>query len=118
MTHFSPNFFVHDYNENTLKNRQNFIKACLTADKILDAAAQKKQKRCFIATAAYMSEDHPSVISLRDFRDQKLKKSLLGNLFVETYYIVSPPIAKLIDANPKARNLTVRALDKLVKKIS
>jgi len=52
---------------------------------------------CFIATAAFESEDHPVVISLRQFRDDVLLSNLMGRKFVSFYYFVSPPIAKFLN---------------------
>jgi len=51
---------------------------------------------CFIATAAYGTYFEDEVKVLRDFRDEYLKTNSLGRMFVETYYYISPPIAKVI----------------------
>ena len=51
---------------------------------------------CFIATAAYGTETATELDTLRDFRDQVLLKNALGSLFVDTYYVISPPIADFI----------------------
>jgi len=52
--------------------------------------------RCFIATAAYGTETASQLDTLRDFRDQVLLENVLGSLFVEAYYKVSPPVAAFI----------------------
>jgi hypothetical protein len=51
---------------------------------------------CFIATAAYGSVLAADVEMLRRFRDLALKRTVLGELFVETYYTFGPPVAGVI----------------------
>jgi hypothetical protein len=74
----------------------------------------KKNAGCYIATAVYGSYHAPEVVTLRKFRDNTLANSVLGRLFIRTYYLLSPPIAdKLKDA--KYINRAVRKfLDSLV----
>jgi len=55
-----------------------------------------KRKGCFVATACYGDYNSPEVKLLRHYRDEKLLKSNFGKVFVQTYYIVSPPVAYLI----------------------
>ena len=62
-------------------------------------AISKKIKEgggCFIATACYGNYDAPEVLILRQYRDEKLLKSLFGKAFVKFYYSVSPFFAKII----------------------
>jgi prepilin-type N-terminal cleavage/methylation domain-containing protein len=54
---------------------------------------------CFIATAAYGSNTEPSVMLLRQFRDEVLLKSGIGTKFVKFYYKNSPSIAQRIAGN-------------------
>jgi hypothetical protein len=54
------------------------------------------KKKCFIATAAYGSAEHPHVRMLRDFRDRYLMTRKLGRMFVKFYYKHSPSIADFI----------------------
>lgn len=51
---------------------------------------------CFVATAAYGSTMATDVTMLRQFRDSMLTNTVLGELFVETYYTFSPTAAGLI----------------------
>lgn len=79
---------------------------------------QPEQKEgCYIATAVYGSYDAPEVMALRRFRDETLKKSVLGRLFIRVYYKFSPPIAERLK-NAKRTNSFVRSiLDKWVCKL-
>jgi cold shock CspA family protein len=55
---------------------------------------------CFIATAVYSDYNHPKVIALRHFRDNRLKTSSLGRKFVALYYKKSPSIAQKLKGMP------------------
>lgn len=68
-----------------------------------DKSKDKKSGPCFIATAAYESPLAPEVLFFRQFRDNVLLRSKLGDLFVEFYYLVSPPIASLITKHPRLK---------------
>ena len=54
---------------------------------------------CFIASAAYGSQEHPYVEVLRDFRDEYLMQSEFGRKLVALYYRHSPQIAAFISKN-------------------
>jgi hypothetical protein len=65
--------------------------------------AQKQQAQksggsggCFVATAAYGDYDAPEVVFLRRYRDESLRKGVLGRAFIQAYYAVSPPLARLV----------------------
>ncbi len=72
-----------------------------------------KSRACFIATAAYGTDDAPEVEQLRRLRDERLLKSTLGTLLVRLYYRVSPPIARLVARKPRLRTAVRRTLDYL-----
>lgn len=55
--------------------------------------------KCFIATAAFGSPFHPYVKILRNFRDQCLLPFEPGRRLVDTYYRLSPPLARLVARN-------------------
>ncbi len=64
-----------------------------------------KGGKCFIATAAYGSELSKEVIALTHYRDNTLVKSMIGRGFIKLYYLISPPLAKIIEPRPKVRAL-------------
>jgi hypothetical protein len=64
---------------------------------------------CFVATAAYGSLMAEDVESLRRFRDVVLERSVLGELFVETYYTFGPPVAGVVGESEVLR-ATARAI--------
>jgi|GEM_PF-5075581 len=68
---------------------------------------------CFIATAAFGSPLEPSVLLLRQFRDQYLLTNSPGRLAAGLYYRFSPPLARIIHKNELLKE-TVRCLLKPV----
>jgi hypothetical protein len=64
--------------------------------KFLKSSA-KQRPRCFIATSAFESPYAIEVQSLSLWRDQTLRKSYLGRLFIYAYYKVSPAFANVLD---------------------
>jgi hypothetical protein len=71
-------------------------------------------KGCFIATAAYGIPMAKEIDVLRKWRDENLMKSTSGKLFVNIYYISSPPFAYLISKSDKMRALTRKILNPIV----
>lgn len=70
---------------------------------------KESEEGCFIATAACGTPDHEHVETLRRFRDESLYGTTLGELFIRTYYALSPPIADWIVKSPRRRRI-VRTL--------
>jgi hypothetical protein len=60
-------------------------------------------KWCFIATAAYGTPMAEEIEILREFRDQYLLTSPVGQGLVDLYYVVSPPIAQFITEHPSLK---------------
>lgn len=71
---------------------------------------QASSEKCFIATAAYGSYNHPQVRILREFRDAVLLPTRLGQWFVETYYRLSPRPARWLAHHDNIRPLAKAAL--------
>jgi hypothetical protein len=65
--------------------------------------ASEGKGRCFIATAAFASEEAPEVIELRYWRDQYLLKKSWGIVFVALYYRLSPPFAVVLERVPRLK---------------
>jgi hypothetical protein len=60
---------------------------------------------CFVATAAYGSGLAGEVRVLSDFRDRYLLKTRAGERLVGAYYVVSPPIARIIARNDMLKKM-------------
>lgn len=77
-------------------------------------APVRKKEGCYIATAVYGSYDAPQVLTLRRFRDERLKKTALGRLFIRVYYRLSPPAAARLRNARHVNRLVRRCLDRWV----
>ena len=51
---------------------------------------------CFVATACYGHSEHPDVVALRQWRDQRLRRSAAGRHFIAAYNRLSPSIARFL----------------------
>lgn len=60
---------------------------------------------CFVATATYGDPFAPEVRILRSFRDKYLMTWWGGKMLVKLYYLVSPPIANIIESSDLLRSL-------------
>lgn len=102
----------YDYTETDKANTVN------SAPQYSQSVQQSEQKEgCYIATAVYGSYDAPEVIVLRRFRDETLKKSALGRLFIRVYYKFSPSVAEKLKNASKTNSLVRSILDKWVYKL-
>ena len=72
---------------------------------------------CYVATCVYGSYDCPQVWTLRRYRDNTLAKTLLGRLFIRTYYAVSPTIVKWFGKTAWFKKLWKGKLDRMVAKL-
>jgi hypothetical protein len=72
---------------------------------------------CFIATAAYGSLLANDVEMLRRFRDMLLKRSVLGELAVETYYTFGPPVAGVVGESDLLRSTARDFLAPIVNRV-
>jgi hypothetical protein len=69
---------------------------------------------CFIATAAYGSALASDVAMLRGVRDSLLRKTVLGELFVQAYYTFGPPLAGVVGESELLRATARAALRPVV----
>ena len=72
---------------------------------------------CYIATMAYGDYDHPQVMVLRDYRDEKLANTILGKGFIKFYYATSPYLVKLLKNQKHINKLIRNLLDKFINRI-
>jgi len=79
------------------------------------ATSLKKGNGCFIATATFDGEDHPTVLALRNFRDTVLKPTVMGRAFIWFYYRVGPVAGKIVRRQPLLKNYCRAALTSLSK---
>lgn len=77
--------------------------------------SKSKKPGCYIATCVYESYDCPQVWRLRRFRDQSLRPSLLGRLFIRIYYAVSPALVLRFGQSQRFRACWKWALDHLLR---
>lgn len=79
---------------------------------------QPRNEGCYIATMAYGDYDHPQVLALRKFRDQKLLTTQFGRLFVRFYYAVSPKMVRVLKGHERINRAIRVLLDRYVEHIS
>jgi hypothetical protein len=72
---------------------------------------------CFVATAAWGSPLAADVGMLRRFRDAVLRRQVLGEIFVESYYTFGPALAAVIRPSTDLRALGRAALAPLVERV-
>lgn len=72
---------------------------------------------CFVATAIYNDYNHPKVMVLRNFRDNKLKGNFFGRLFIKIYYKVGPSMAKASKHFRVVKSVFTHIIEKIVEKI-
>lgn len=71
---------------------------------------------CYIATMTYGDYNHPNVVFLRQYRDERLLTNPFGKLFVKAYYFISPKIVNLFKGNEFVIKLSRACLDFLINK--
>jgi hypothetical protein len=86
--------------------------------KLLLKQSGLKTRRCYIATAAFESENAPEVVILRAFRDEVLEHSFFGRIFIQSYYLTSPPIATWLSKGAGRRKPVRRLLKRVVTFVS
>ena len=88
-----------------------------TAKKVGSTISKATDGGCYIATMAYGDYEHPQVMVLRKFRDEKLSNTLLGRSFVSFYYATSPHLVKLLKNQKYINQLIRNLLDRFVNKV-
>jgi len=120
------NKIIHEENYNRIDDRNGFKKTVDITTKELDEImlpssktsesmmSSEKESKCFIATAVYESSSSHELLVLRKFRDQFLLNSKPSSLFVNTYYVLYPPLAKAISNSSRTKKALKFVLDPLV----
>lgn len=76
-------------------------------------------KWCFVATAAFNNQDHPTVEQLRKIRDERLVQTKFGRGFIQLYYAHGEKLSKVVDLFPSIKppvRLILTALGKVLAK--
>ena len=76
-----------------------------------------QDRRCFVASYA-IGENHPITDDLRNWRDQYLKKHLLGRVFIVVYYAISPILISYFGGNRLFKTLSANLVTKLASHIT
>lgn len=104
-------------NEGKLKKYESYQKDRESAIDNLGIAKKPASKKsgCFIATAAFEGQFTPEVTFLRRFRDCVLYSSRKGRAFIKVYYLLSPPIAKVISMSTLLKRVSREILKPMIK---
>ncbi len=100
-----------------LKSIQSIDSRFLHAE-VLDGTLAYSSSGCFVATAAFGSDQAPEVQVLRRFRDVVLSRHIVGRLLVRGYYSVSPPVAAFVARHPTLRSAARFLLGRVVGRLS
>ncbi len=123
---FGKNFdaWCHECTAVDCSRWDNLVNGILEEQKEEEKAASISQKQesqqssqkegCYIATAVYGSYDAPEVLILRKFRDNVLKKSRGGRMFIKIYYTLSPGLAEKLKDYTFINNKVRAILDRMV----
>ena len=69
---------------------------------------------CYIATYVYGSYDCPNVWTLRRYRDSILASTMIGRVFIKSYYTISPFLIRCFGKNKRFKFICKMCLDKFV----
>lgn len=83
-----------------------------------EAKKSDKKGGCFVATATMGNYNHPTVLELRQFRDQYLSKRLWGKAFIKIYYKIGPYPAALIKKSYILRKISLHFIIDPLRKLS
>lgn len=100
-----------EYEAKLRKKREKYAEKLKQLDpEYAPSPIQKKETGCFIATAAEGSFDAPSVLALRQFRDEILRECRWGRACIKMYYRVGPHLARIIEHRDSLRAATRRII--------
>ena len=127
-THFSNakcfnNFdtIIEDYEESIRKHlaieKEKSQMQAQTPTTNQNVSSSSGKQGCYIATCVYGSYDCPEVWTLRRFRDDTLRSTWYGRLFVKFYYFISPKLVAKFGEQKGFKSLCKRVLDRFVNKL-
>lgn len=93
----------------------NFVKHSKRESSHESSDSSANSGGCFIATAVYGDYDHPQVLKLREYRDQRLSQTKLGRYLIRFYYKVSPGIAQKLNSHIYISNTVKSILNQFIK---
>ena len=103
---------------NDYSNQDDFMDSLRNNERRMNAGGGgKNNEGCYIATCVYGSYDCPQVLTLRCFRDNTLKKHLVGRAFIKMYYALSPKLVKAFGQTQPFQHFFRRVLDRAVKRL-
>jgi len=101
--------------------QQLFMK---TLESHLDGTANQSNSEnssgggCYIATAVYGSYNCPQVWTLRRYRDNTLRRTWHGRIFIRLYYGISPTIVKVFGKKSWFNRIFKQRLDTMTDKLN
>ena len=102
---------------NDYSNQDDFMDSLRNNERRMKEGSGQNNEGCYIATCVYGSYDCPQVLTLRRFRDNTLKKHLVGRAFIKVYYILSPKLVKTFGQTQPFKHFFRRVLDRIIGKI-
>lgn len=85
----------------------------------IDSIKKIEEDGCFVATTVYGDINAPQVTTLRKFRDEILKQSMVGRTLIDMYYSgLGRKVADFLRKQPLATNLVRNGLDFVVRRYS
>ncbi|MFC1591334.1 CFI-box-CTERM domain-containing protein [Thermodesulfobacteriota bacterium] len=104
-------------NRKTLFNLQGQFAQAVETKTSNSQDSSQSSSGCYLATMVYGSYDHPKVLILRKYRDERLLRSPVGRKVVAIYYNCSPYVVKKLKGK-ELINVTIRhCLNLLIKVI-
>jgi hypothetical protein len=77
----------------------------------------RRSEGCYIATMAYGDYNHPQVMILRRFRDDVLGNSIMGKMFIKSYYHYSPKLVEILKNQRTVNHIIRISLNQFIKLI-
>lgn len=107
----------HKANSSALFNLKKQLDQLNTISSSRTSSSSNSGGGCYIATMAYGDYDHPQVLKLRKFRDDKLSRSSFGRGFIKLYYHYSPKLVERLKRYDRVNSIVRRSLDVFIKLI-